>query len=220
MRTKEELNDYRYFPDPDLSPVIVSEEWLATIRQSMPSLPNELIEKFITVYQIPKYDAQVLTETKELAKYFEDVCQHTNNFKAASNWVMGPVKSYLNENNLSVFQFSVQPIVLAEVIAIIDAGKINFSTASKLVFPELVKSPQKPPLEVAQSLNIIQDSSDDTILPIVEALLKEFPLKVKEFRMGKKGIITMFMGEVMKRSRGKADPKKANEILTQKLTEV
>lgn len=220
MRTKEELNDYRYFPDPDLSPVIVSEEWLKAIRESMPSLPNELIEKFTKTYQVPEYDARVLTETKELASYFEQVCQYTENFKAASNWVMGPVKSYLNEHSLPADRFTITPNVLSQLISIIDEGKVNFSTASKLIFPALIENPDKSPLVVAQDLNILQDGSEDTIIPIVEAILKEFPVKVKEFKMGKKGIITMFMGEVMKRSRGKADPKKANEILTRKLTEV
>ncbi len=220
MRTKEELNDYRYFPDPDLSPVIVSEEWLSSIKQSMPSLPNALIEKFTSVYLLSAYDARVLTDTKELARYFDDVCQQTKNFKAASNWVMGPVKSYLNEANLLANQFPIPSHMIVQLIALIDEGKINFSTASKQIFPELLKNQDRSVMDIAQRLNIIQDSTSDTIIPIVDQVLKEFPLKVKEFKMGKKGIMTMFMGEVMKRSKGKADPKKATEILTKKLTEV
>ncbi|HEY8938118.1 MAG TPA: Asp-tRNA(Asn)/Glu-tRNA(Gln) amidotransferase subunit GatB [Cyclobacteriaceae bacterium] len=220
MRTKEELNDYRYFPDPDLSPLKVSEEWLSAIKASMPSLPRELYTKFISTYGLPEYDAQVLTDTKDVALYFEEVCKHTKNYKAASNWVMGPVKSYLNELTLSADEFPLSPAIIADIIKIIDEGKINFAIASQRVFPELLKSPGKSPLEVAQQLNVIQDSNADSILPIIEEVIKQFPAKVDEYKNGKKGIIGMFMGEVMKRSKGKADPKVATELLTKRLEEV
>ena len=220
MRTKEELNDYRYFPDPDLSPMHVSDKWLEEIKSSMPSLPRELYQKYISEYQLSEYDAQVLTDTKEVALYFNEVCKLTKNYKAASNWVMGPVKSYLNELTLSADEFPLSPKIIVEIITLIDQGKINFATASQRVFPELLKNPGKSALEVAQQLNVIQDSNQDSILPIVEEVIKEFPLKVEEYRNGKKGIISMFMGEVMKRSKGKADPKVATQLLTKKLEEV
>jgi aspartyl-tRNA(Asn)/glutamyl-tRNA(Gln) amidotransferase subunit B len=186
----------------------------------MPNLPRELYYKFTKEYALPEYDAQVLTDTKDVAQYFEDVCKHTKNFKAASNWVMGPVKSYLNELTLSADEFPLSATVIAEIIKLIDEGKINFATASQRVFPELLKNPGKSPLEVAQQLNLIQDSNQDTIMPIIEDVLKQFPSKVEEYKNGKKGIIGMFMGEVMKRSKGKADPKVATELLTKKLEEV
>jgi aspartyl-tRNA(Asn)/glutamyl-tRNA(Gln) amidotransferase subunit B len=219
MRTKEELNDYRYFPDPDLSPLVVSEEWLATIKESMPPLPRELQQKFIAVYKLPAYDAQVLTDSKEMALYFEEVCKHTKNFKAASNWVMGPVKSYLNEHNLEINQLALKAGVLADVITLIDAGKLNFAVASQKLFPELVNNQQDTPFALAQKLNLIQDSNSDSISPIVEQIISEFPLKVAEYKKGKTAILTMFMGEVMKRSKGKADPKIASELLKMKLEE-
>lgn len=219
MRTKEELNDYRYFPDPDLSPMEVSDQWLEEIRSAMPALPRELYNKYIETFGLPVYDAQVLTDSKDIALYFEAVCQHTKNYKAASNWVMGPVKSYLNELTLKADEFPIPPTVLAELIALVDDGKVSFSVASQKVFPEVLKNPNKPVIEVAQQLNVIQDSDQNSILPIVEEVLKEFPLKVEEYKNGKKGILGMFMGEVMKRSRGKADPKIANQLLTEKLTE-
>jgi len=220
MRTKEELNDYRYFPDPDLSPLEVSDSWLAEIKSSMPALPRELYDKFITQFHLPEYDAQVLTDSKDVAVYFEEVCKHTGNFKAASNWVMGPVKSYLNDLNLSADAFPVFPKVIAELISLIDEGKVNFSVASRQLFPELLKNPKKSAGEVAQQLNLIQDSSTESILPIVNQIIKEFPLKVEEYQNGKKGIMAMFMGEVMKRSKGKADPKVASELLKKKLEHV
>jgi aspartyl-tRNA(Asn)/glutamyl-tRNA(Gln) amidotransferase subunit B len=220
MRTKEELNDYRYFPDPDLSPLEVSEQWLSDIKASMPALPRELYEKYISVYQLPAYDAQVLTDSKDIALYFEAVCKLTSNLKAASNWVMGPVKSHLNDFSLSADEFPLTPGIIAEIIGLIDQGKISYTIASQRVFPELLKNPGKSALEVAQQLNVLQDSNKDSILPIVEEVIKEFPLKVEEYKNGKKGIISMFMGEVMKRSKGKADPKVATQLLTKKLEEV
>ena len=220
MRTKEELNDYRYFPDPDLSPLIVSDAWLDEIKKSMPALPRELYTKYVEEFKLPEYDAHVLTDTKDVAMYFEAVCKLTKNYKAASNWVMGPVKSYLNELDLSADEFLIAPKVLVELMNLVETGKISFSVASQRVFPELLKSPNKSALEVAQQLNVIQESSHDAIIPIIDEVLKEFPLKVEEYKNGKKGIVGMFMGEVMKRSKGKADPKVANELITKKLEKV
>jgi aspartyl-tRNA(Asn)/glutamyl-tRNA(Gln) amidotransferase subunit B len=220
MRTKEELNDYRYFPDPDLSPMIVSEEWLQSIKATMPALPAELFAKFVSHYHLPEYDAHVLTDSKDVAIYFEEVCELSGNYKAASNWTMGPVKSCLNELGLSADEFPLRPKIIAEIISLIDSGKINFAIASQRIFPELLKQPSKSVLEVAQHLNVLQDSNHDSILPLVEQVIREFPLKVEEYKNGKKAIITMFMGEIMKRSKGKADPKLASELLTKKLSEV
>ena len=218
MRTKEELNDYRYFPDPDLSPLVVSESWLNEIKSSMPALPRDLYLKYIHQMKLSVYDAHVLTDSKEIANYFEEVCQHTANFKAAANWVMGPVKSYLNEVALSIDEFPISARGLAGLVALIDTGKVNFSVASQRLFPELLKNYDQSPLEIAQKMNLMQDSSADFIQVIVEEVIKEFPLKVEEYKKGKKGIVSMFMGEVMKRSKGKADPKVATELLMKKLS--
>lgn len=217
MRTKEELNDYRYFPDPDLSPMTVSDAWLESIRESMPALPRELFRKFVDLYQLPEYDAQVLTDSREVAEYFQEVCAHSKNYKAVSNWVMGPVKSYLNELNLSAREFPLSPEGLADLISMVESGKISYTVASQRVFPELLKSPHSAALAVAERLNVIQQSDQTSILPIIEQVIREFPLKVEEYKSGKKGIVAMFMGEVMKRSKGKADPKVANALLADKL---
>lgn len=217
MRTKEELNDYRYFPDPDLSPMEVSDAWLEAIKSSMPALPRELKEKLISVYKLPAYDAQVLTESRELAKYFEDACKHTTNYKAVSNWLMGPVKSYLNENNLEADQLPIAPPALANLIVLIDKGALNFAIASQKLFPEMIKNPTANPETLAQKLNLIQDSDVNSIEPVVDQIIKEFPLKVEEYKNGRKAILTMFMGEVMKRTKGKADPKVATELFVKKL---
>ena len=217
MRTKEELNDYRYFPDPDLSPMTVSDAWLDAIRATMPALPRELFQRYVSEFGLPPYDAQVLTESKDVAHYFEAICGHTGNFKAASNWVMGPVKSYLNEFDLSAVDFPIGPETIADMIALVDAGKVSYTAASQRLFPEILENPDSSPLEVAQRLNLLQESDQRAILPIIDEVIKEFPLKVEEYKSGKKGIVAMFMGEVMKRSKGKADPKVASALLTERL---
>ena len=218
MRTKEELNDYRYFPDPDLSPVVISDKWLQEIKSSMPLLASAWKKKLVDNYQLPEYDAEVLTESKELVRYFEEVCQSTKNYKAASNWLMGSVKSYLNENNLEITRLAIAPVVLAEIINLVDSGKISHTAASKTLFEELIKSPNQNVSQLAQNLNLIQERDEASLEELVIAVLHDFPDKVLEFKKGKKGLLGMFMGEIMKRSNGKADPKISNQLLLEKLS--
>lgn len=217
MRTKEDLNDYRYFPEPDLSPVVISEEWLHSIQATMPALPRELYRKFVDVYGLPALDAGVLSDSKEIALWFEEICSKTNNYKAASNWMMGPVKSYLNEQALHIDDFPIKPVILAELIALVDAGKVSFTVASQKIYPELLKATGESSLAIAQRLNLIQESDEGSLKPIVESVLAENGPKVAEYKAGKKGLMGMFMGEVMKKSKGKADPKVATRILTELL---
>jgi aspartyl-tRNA(Asn)/glutamyl-tRNA(Gln) amidotransferase subunit B len=217
MRTKEELNDYRYFPDPDLSPVIISEQWLGAIAATIPPMPYELQKKFTQVYGLPAYDAHVLTDSKELAMYFEEVCKLTNNYKAASNWMMGPVKSYLNEFGKEVSDFPLKPPILVTLLELVEQGKVSFSVASQQVFTALLQDPSLPVVQVAQELNVWQESNVDSLLVVIEEVLRTYPDKVQEYKKGKKGLLAMFMGEVMKRSKGKADPKKTSALLEEKL---
>ncbi|MBL6449036.1 Asp-tRNA(Asn)/Glu-tRNA(Gln) amidotransferase subunit GatB [Fulvivirga sp. 29W222] len=219
MRTKEELNDYRYFPDPDLSPLHVTKEWLKSIEESMPSLPQELFEKYVKEFNLPEYDAQVLTDMKEIALYFEDLCSKTTNYKAASNWVMGPVKSYLNDQNLQIEELPVTTGRLAELIQLVDDNKVSFSVASQKIFSEMIKQKgSMSALETAELLNLVQDSDSDAISVLVDEVVAEFPDKVAAYKKGNKGLLGMFMGEVMKRSNGKVNPKVANELLRTKLS--
>jgi aspartyl-tRNA(Asn)/glutamyl-tRNA(Gln) amidotransferase subunit B len=217
LRTKEEANDYRYFADPDLVPFNVTEEFISDIKQSIPSLPEERIEIYIKKYQLPEYDARVLTEEKEYADYFEKIIAHTANYKAASNWMIGPVKSYLNEHNFSISDFELKPSSIGELIQLIDDGGVNFSTASSAIFPVLVNAPNKTASEIAAEKNLIQDADANAINSWVDEVLKNMPDKVSEYRKGKKGLMGLFVGEVKKVSRGKADPRLTNEILLQKL---
>ncbi len=216
LRTKESLNDYRYFPEPDLQPIVVSDAWIEGIKASMPPLPNELFRKFTEEYGLPEYDANVLTDTRDIALYFYELCKHTTNYKAASNWVMGPVKSRLNELTLAIENLNLTPARLAELIALIDSGKISYTVATQSVFPELFTSNESPEA-IAMRLDLIQDSSADNIQPFIEQALSKYPDKIIEYKNGKKGLIGLFMGEVMKLSGGKADPKVASKLVAEAL---
>lgn len=217
LRTKEEANDYRYFADPDLVPFNVTDEFINDIKSSIPSLPEERIALYTSKYHLPEYDARVLTEEKEFAGYFEKVISNTSNYKAASNWMLGPVKSYLNEHSITINKFPLQSSSIAELIKLSDDGKLNFSTASSAIFPELTREPHKTAMEIAVEKNLIQDADESEINNWVDEVLRNMPEKVSEYRKGKKGLIGLFVGEVKKVSRGKADPRLTNEILLQKL---
>lgn len=217
LRSKEEANDYRYFPEPDLPPVIVTQAWIEDMRTQMPPLPEELHQIYTTQMELSDYDAGVLSEEKPIALFFNELTQLTKNYKAAANWMIGPVKSFLNENAFELKDTGITPEQIAGIIQLIDEGKISFSAAAQKLFPELVKTKDADPAALAQQLNIIQESDTSAIEAIAKEALAAFPEKVEEYRSGKKGLLGLFMGEVMKRSKGKADPKVANQIVRELL---
>lgn len=217
MRTKEQLTDYRYFPEPDLSPLIISDEWLDSVKSSMPALPEEVLQELLTEFQLPEYDASFISESREMAAYFKETCKHNAEPKKVANWLMGPVKSWLNENNCSITEIPLSSKKLAQLIQLIDSGKVSFSAASQNIFPQLLKNPEAECQKIAEQLNLVQESDTSSLQPMINQVLDKFPDKVKEYKKGKKGLIGMFMGEVMKLSRGKADPKMTNQLLRQSL---
>ncbi|NDK54454.1 Asp-tRNA(Asn)/Glu-tRNA(Gln) amidotransferase subunit GatB [Pontibacter fetidus] len=217
MRSKETLNDYRYFPEPDLPPLVIEQEWLERIKETMPSLPQELYKRFTEEYGLPEYDANVLTDAKEVALYFAELCKYTTNYKAASNWVMGPVKSYLNELQLHMKDFPLQPHSIAEIIALVDKNKVSHSVASKKIFPYMLENPGTPAHQVAEEQNLLQDSDAGALETIIAEVLAANPAKVAEYKAGKQSLVGMFMGDVMKKTKGKADPKVANKLLIERL---
>jgi aspartyl-tRNA(Asn)/glutamyl-tRNA(Gln) amidotransferase subunit B len=217
MRSKEAANDYRYFPEPDLPPVIVAQDFISEVKAGMPALPEELVEKYTVKLGLSAYDAHVLTENKETAAYFEEVTAHTSNVKSAANWVMGAVRSHLNEQAMDLKDFTLSPKTIADLILLIDEGKISNSAASQKIFPELVKNPSLQPLSVAESLNLLQESNADALKSIIDEVIGRFPEKVTEYKSGKTSLVGMFMGEVMKLSKGKADPKVASQLVKETL---
>ena len=213
MRSKEAANDYRYFPEPDLQPIQVTQEYVEAVKDKMPPLPNFLFKKYTQDYALSEYDANVLTDDKSIALYFEEVTKYTKNYKSASNWVTVNVKSYLNEKAIEINDFSLSPQQIADIIKLIDSGKISNSVASQKVFPLMIESPEKSALNIAEDHNLLQNSNAEEITELIEKALAKFPEKVEEYKSGKKGLLGLFMGEVMKLSQGKADPKMASKSL-------
>lgn len=219
LRTKEEANDYRYFAEPDLTPFVITDELLESVKQSIPALPHELEQKYREEYGLSAYDANTLCEDRETTGYFQSVIRHTTNYKAVANWLLGPVRSYLNENNMEISSLPLPARSIADLVKLIDEGKINFSTASSKIFRALLLQPGKEPLEVVTELNLWQESSDDTVTLWVEEVLGKMPGKVSEYKKGKKALLNLFAGEVKKLSKGKADMQWVNKILTEKLNQ-
>ena len=216
MREKETMNDYRYFPDPDLMPVLISDEWLARIQADMPALPRDLYQKLTTHYGLPDYDAAILTDSRELVEFYEAVCAETPNYKAASNWLMGPVKANLSEKNLRDRQFPVSATTLAALIRLIDEGIVS-QTAAQTVFGLLVEQPGKTPVELATAHGLLQNRNTDDLQSLIDETLSAWPDKVDQYRKGKKNLLGLFVGEVMKKSKGSADPKLVNQLIMKSL---
>jgi aspartyl-tRNA(Asn)/glutamyl-tRNA(Gln) amidotransferase subunit B len=217
LRSKEMANDYRYFPEPDLQPLSLDMGYVDRIKDSLPALPNELYAKYITTLGLSVYDASVITAERDVALYFEELIKHTDNYKAASNWLMGSVKSYLNENGIGITEFAIKPANLAALIALIDSGKVNNSIASQKLFPAMINEPEKAPEQLAKELNLLITADTDDVHQFITEAIAKFPDKVIEYRKGKKGVLGLFMGEIMKRSKGKIDPQKTNQLLIKEL---
>ena len=216
IRDKEDANDYRYFADPDLTPFNLSQEYIYNIKSSLPTLPNDLAIQYKQHFGLNDYDASLLCDDKSIADFFNATTKFSTNYKAITNFIVGPIKQYLNENNLSIDEINLHPNTLAELVKIIDEGKVNFSVASTKILP-IVITENKNPLQVAEELNLLQTNDSNEIEGWVNTVIESMPDKVAEFKKGKKGLIGLFVGEVKKISKGKADPKIVTELLTQKL---
>jgi aspartyl-tRNA(Asn)/glutamyl-tRNA(Gln) amidotransferase subunit B len=220
LRTKESLNDYRYFCEPDLQPLVVSEEYLQSVAQQMPALPKMLKEKFMSEYKLSQYDANILVDIKETALYFEEICSQTQLYKSAANWIIGPVKSYLNENGLQMRDFSLPSSKIVELINLVAENKVSFAIAAQNLFPIVMQNPTASVEQKAQELDLIQNSNADEITPLIDEILAAFPAKVAEYKGGKKGILGMFMGELRRKTQNKVDPKTASELIAKRLEEI
>ncbi|MGI9544409.1 MAG: Asp-tRNA(Asn)/Glu-tRNA(Gln) amidotransferase subunit GatB [Cyclobacteriaceae bacterium] len=213
IRDKETLTDYRYFPDPDLGKIVIDDRWLEQIKSEMPLLPWQLKDKFISDYQLKEYDATLLTESKALAAYFDSLCRLSSNFKANANWLIGPVRSHLNESGNSIDQFVVAPEKLNQLIAMVENKQVSFSVAAQQIFPKLIAEPHSDPLHLAKKEGVLQSNDSEALAAMVEEVLSELPEKVKAYKNGKKGLIGLFMGQLMKKTNGAIDPSLANELL-------
>ena len=217
MRSKEAANDYRYFPEPDLQPLFVDQKQIDSIHAEMPALPRDLFMKYTKELGLSDYDAFILTDTKSIALFFEELIKQTKNYKSAANWVMGDIKSYLNQNGLEIEQFPISPSQIASLITIIDEGKISSTVASQKIFPELLNQPTKNPLTIAEELNLIQESDESSILVYIQQVIDQNPSEIERYKNGEKQLTGFLMGQLMKISKGKADPKASNQLMRDQL---
>lgn len=216
MRTKEAANDYRYFPEPDLPPITVSQAQIDEVAKEMPALPGVLFERYTKEFGLSEYDAYNITDQKGIALYYEALIALTKNYKGAANWLMGDIKSYLNEHGMDIQHFPMAPARIAALIELIDQGKVSSSIASQRIFPAMLNS-EKSPLELAEEMNLIQSSDQSVILGYIDQVIEQNAAEVTRYRNGEKQLIGFLMGQLMKVSGGKADPKAANGLLRQKL---
>ncbi|HTX17864.1 MAG TPA: Asp-tRNA(Asn)/Glu-tRNA(Gln) amidotransferase subunit GatB [Bacteroidota bacterium] len=220
MRSKEEAHDYRYFPDPDLVPVLVSDSWVGEIRASLPELPRKRRDRFMDQYGLPKYDAEILTLERELADYYEASVAalarpSTEGYKAVSNWVMTDVLRVIKERHLPVTAFPVSADRLAGMLNLVEAGVISGKIA-KEVFEEMLTTKESPKT-IVERKGLMQVSDAGELEKLVDGILLKNPSQLEEYRKGKTQLFGYFVGEAMKATRGKGNPKLINEILRKKL---
>lgn len=217
IRTKEDEDDYRYFPEPDLPPFFVDDTVLAAIRQEMPPLQEEVRKNLVTAYQLTEYDARLISDDTELTTLFIETVKGTGNFKAVANWLIGPVKQHLAEQEVAIGEAAVMAASIARLIRLIDEGKISYGMASQKVLPALMNEPTLDVEGFIMKQDLGLQSSENDIEPLIDAALNKHAQKITEYKKGKKGLISLFVGEVMKLSKGKADAKLVTEKIIEKL---
>jgi aspartyl-tRNA(Asn)/glutamyl-tRNA(Gln) amidotransferase subunit B len=215
MRGKEEAHDYRYFPDPDLVPLFIDDGWIKEIESGLPELPMERRKRFVAEYQIPEYDAGVLTSTKALAEYYEACVQAFAEPKTVSNWVMGELLGALNADGRDIKDCPVTPSGLGEMLRLIEDGTISGKIA-KTVFEEMYRTGETPS-RIVEAKGLVQVTDAGVIEETIDRVLKTDPDLLEAYRQGKEKLFGHFVGQVMKETRGKANPKLVNELLKKKL---
>jgi aspartyl-tRNA(Asn)/glutamyl-tRNA(Gln) amidotransferase subunit B len=215
MRSKEESHDYRYFPDPDLMPIEIAPSWIEEIKANIGELPDAKRDRFIDEYKLPEHDADMLTSDKAMAEWFEEAVKLGGEPKAVSNWIMGDFAKLLNEENRSVEESLVKPGHLADMLSLINKGTISGKIA-KTVFEEMYRT-GKDPETIVKEKGLVQVSDESEIEKIVDDVLAGSPGEVERFKGGEAKLMGFFVGQVMKATKGKANPKVVNELLRKKL---
>lgn len=221
MRSKEEAHDYRYFPEPDLVPILIDEAWIANVKNNLPELPEARKQRLIAEYNLPAYDAEVITSTKAMAEFFDKVVAQAEDklrdAKGIANWLMGDISAYLNNNNIAISEFQVSAANIASLVAFINKGVLS-SKLAKTVFEEMLNS-NKQPATIIKEKGLEQISDTGAIEKIVEETIAENPKSVEDYQAGKEKAIGFLVGQVMKKSRGKANPDMVNNLLKEKLSQ-
>ncbi|MAJ89857.1 MAG: Asp-tRNA(Asn)/Glu-tRNA(Gln) amidotransferase GatCAB subunit B [Flavobacteriales bacterium] len=212
MRHKEEANDYRYFPEPDLQPILINKEYIEKIKASLPLLPSQLFKKFTKEFGLSEYDANILIDDKSIALYYDKLCTFTNSYKVAANFMNGIVKSFLNTNAINIQKFNISPKRLASLIDLVTSEKVSHTVATLKIFPEMLKNNDLAE-KISRDNHWLQEKNNDALKNYIKMAILKYPEKLNEYKNGKKGVIGLFMGEIMKLSKGKVDPKLANKLL-------
>ena len=215
MRSKEEAHDYRYFPDPDLVPLHISDEWIEALRRTVPELPAARHQRFLTDYGLPEYDAGILTSSRSLGDYFETCVKLFNHPKTVSNWVMGELLRELNASGVDAAASPVTPERLVSLLQLVDTGTISLKAARE-IFPEVYSSGTAPE-QIVKEKGLTQVSDEGALDKIIEEVLTKNPAQVAQFKGGKEQVLGFLVGQVMKASGGKANPGKVNELLKKRL---
>tara|TARA_B100000530_G_scaffold331403_1_gene276089 strand:+ start:306 stop:1754 length:1449 start_codon:yes stop_codon:yes gene_type:complete len=216
LRTKEDAHDYRYFPEPDIPPLIIEDDFIETIKKDMPPLPKELYNKYTSDYKLSDYDANCLIDDKALAELFNDIIQYTNSYKTVANLIMGTIKSYLNEKSLAIQELNIDCKHIAELAEMIDNNQVSHLIMSQKLFPAMISS-KDGPSKIAKSNGWIQADDTNIIEKHAEEVIKKYPEKVQAYQNGNTNLLGLFMGEIMRETKGKLNPKSINDILQKKL---
>lgn len=217
MRFKETMNDYRYFPCPDLPPLQLEDSFIAALKPKAEVQPAAFRKRFQQEYQLSDYDVAILTEEKETAIYFDALCHQVKEPKSAANWLNGPIRALQNEGNQSLSEIGLTPESLSELINLVDNGKVVYKTAVQQLLPELLKG-EKSATILAEQMNLLVEKDSGELQSIIQEVLISLPKEVEAYKKGKKKLIGLFMGEVMKKTRGKATPKDVQQELNKALS--
>ncbi len=218
MRSKEEANDYRYFPDPDLAPLYIADQWLNEIKAAMPALPREIAQRLVTDYGITTAEGFLLAENADLLHYFNAALPEVNQQKSLVNWLVGPIRALLHERGVVLAAYPISPTQMAKVINLTDDKKITQAAAIQQLLPALEKTGDTDIILLAKELNLLIEDNDDALNEFIDQVLAKYDAQVAAYKKGKKGVLGLFVGEVMKMAKGKADPQKVNALIQQKLS--
>lgn len=215
MRSKEEAHDYRYFPEPDLVPVEIDDAWIARVKNELPELPAARKARLMREKGLVDYDAENIVATKAMAEYFDEAAKHTDDAKGIANWMLGDVSAYLNSENVTIEEFPIAPANLGEMVNLINKGVLSSKLAKK-VFAEMLKT-NKEPQVLVKELGLEQISDEGAIVKIVEETLAENPQSIADYKAGKDRALGFLVGQIMKKSRGKANPEMVNALLKERM---
>ena len=215
MRSKENAQDYRYFPEPDLAPIVLSDEYIKNIKDNLPELPDKKYKRYIEECNLPEYDARLLTATKDLAIFFDETVKEGATPKTVSNWILGEISKVLNEESLTISELNITSKKLAELIKEIEKGTIS-NTAAKKVFDEILET-GKEVADIIKEKGLAQVNDEDEIKKIVEEVLNQNQKSIEDYKNGKTNALGFLVGQVMKASKGKANPQIINKLIIEAL---